>query len=64
MKLQVNMHVLMFSYKKTTVTLKRMCGSPGYLVENEHYSVAYFDHTRMFKALYLRTSVKGLIRAA
>ena len=28
-------------------------------IENEHYSVAYFDHTRTFTTLYLRTSVKG-----
>ena len=28
-------------------------------VENEHYSVAYFDHTRAFTTLYLLTSVKG-----
>ena len=28
-------------------------------VENKHYSVAYFNRTRAFKALYLRTSVKG-----
>ena len=28
-------------------------------VENEHYSVVYFDRTRAFTALYLRTSVKG-----
>ena len=28
-------------------------------VENEHYSVAYFDRTRAFTTLYLRTSVKG-----
>ena len=28
-------------------------------VENEHYSVAYFDRIRVFKAPYLRTSVKG-----
>ena len=28
-------------------------------VENERYSVAYFDSTRAFTTLYLRTSVKG-----
>ena len=32
-------------------------------VENEHYSVAYFDRTRAFTALYLRTSVKGWAHA-
>ena len=31
-------------------------------IENEHYSVAYFNRTRTFKALYLRTSVKGEYR--
>ena len=28
-------------------------------VENEHYSVAYFDCTRALTTLYLRTSVKS-----
>ena len=28
-------------------------------VEIEHYSVAYFDHIAVFKALKRRTSVKG-----
>ena len=49
----------MFSCFHATVTLKRICGSPRYLVENEHYSVAYSDRTLVFKALDLRTSVKG-----
>ena len=30
-----------------------------YRVENDHYSVAYFDCTHVFKVLYLRTFVKG-----
>ena len=33
-----------------------ICGSP---MENEHYSIAYYAHTNSFKAIYLRTSVKG-----
>ena len=28
-------------------------------VENEHYSIMYFDRIRGFKALYLCSSVKG-----
>ena len=28
-------------------------------VENKYYSVAYFDHVRTFKVLYLRNYVKG-----
>ena len=28
-------------------------------VENEHYSIAYFDYVTTFKALYLSTSVNG-----
>ena len=28
-------------------------------VEIEYYSIAYFDHITMFKALYCRTSVKS-----
>ena len=28
-------------------------------VENEHYSIVYFDCTPALKALYLRTFVKG-----
>ena len=35
---------------------QNMCQSR---VEIEYYSVAYFDRITVFKALYLRTSVKG-----
>ena len=48
-------HSLLFS-RLTHIILYHMWQSR---VENEHYSVAYFDPTRAFTTLYLRTSVMG-----